>query len=287
MNRTIAPGQPVRRAATVMKDGSAPPGLYRYCMSDNSVDRMGDTIAADGWVFDAFDRNPVVQFAHNTAEPPVGRVVNRWVTSTALFGDIEFAPADISLFGHEVEQLVANGFMNAGSVGFIPLEYNYSTDKSRPFGVDFTKQALIEFSIVPVPANANALLQAQAKGMNVRSLRGGLGDVSPANAKRLREWARDASVPDAAAAVRMERAKDLQRSLFHPTRLVESSEAEMAAGAKRHALRHLESLADTDTEHGRAAHARALRAFHAGDRGSVPVDQRAVAAEARWRTTRW
>lgn len=284
MSRNIEPGRSVHRSATVHKGSGASTGIYTWCLSDNSVDQMGDTIAADGWVFDAFDQNPVVQFGHNTTEPPIGRVIRHWTTTTALYGDIEFAPADISPFAHEVEQLVANGFMNAGSVGFMPLEYRYSTDKSRPNGIDFVKQALLEFSIVPVPANGNALLQAQSKGLNVRSLRGGVSDISAANAKRLREWARDAGAPDPAASARMAHAIELQRSLGHPMRSRTSQPEPEPVGST--AMQKLRSAADLEanleTEAGRRAYALRLASLY-----GRPKNFRADVAMSRFQTVRW
>jgi hypothetical protein len=61
---------------------------------------------------------------------------------------------------------VVDGFIKAGSVGFLPVEWRFADSKDRPFGMDFLKQQLLEFSIVPAPANANALIEA-------RSWRGG------------------------------------------------------------------------------------------------------------------
>jgi hypothetical protein len=56
--------------------------------------------------------------------------------------------------------------------------------------VDFLKQELLEFSIVPVPCNANALMEARSKGLRTGVLR---GTARPAlttrAARRVRDWA--------------------------------------------------------------------------------------------------
>ena len=48
----------------------------RFVFSDGSVDRMGDTIAADGWDLADFKRNPVALWAHDSSEPPIGKASN-------------------------------------------------------------------------------------------------------------------------------------------------------------------------------------------------------------------
>jgi hypothetical protein len=55
------------------------------------------------------------------------------------------------------------GFITAGSVGFIPLDYDFSDD--RRGGIDFHRQELLEFSVVPVPANANSLVMQAVKSL--------------------------------------------------------------------------------------------------------------------------
>ncbi len=44
------------------------------------------------------------------------------------------------------------------SVGFAPLKYAFTDDPQRRYGIDFLEQELLEFSIVTIPANPDALL---------------------------------------------------------------------------------------------------------------------------------
>jgi phage head maturation protease len=64
-----------------------------------------------------------------------------------------------------VFRLIKAGYIKAGSVGFAPLKFSFAEDSDRAFGIDFHEQELLEFSIVPIPANAHALVQLQAKGL--------------------------------------------------------------------------------------------------------------------------
>jgi HK97 family phage prohead protease len=83
------------------------------------------------------------------------------VSGDRLIGDVKFADAGTYEFADQIFRLIKKGFITAGSVGFIPLDFTFSDD--RRGGIDFHEQELLEFSIVPIPANANALVQAAAK----------------------------------------------------------------------------------------------------------------------------
>ncbi len=165
--RRLAPGSTITRLATSdpqpVRDAER---TLRFTFSDASVDRAGDKISQDGWVLDAFRKNPVVLWAHDSRVPPIGRASNISVQNGRLAGDVSFAPEGTHTLADTVYQLTKLGFINATSVGFLPLEWGWSTDKARPGGIDFTKQELVEISVVPVPCNANALVAARSKGID-------------------------------------------------------------------------------------------------------------------------
>jgi HK97 family phage prohead protease len=138
----------------------------RFVLSDESIDRMGDTLAVDGWELSAFRRNPVVLWAHLSSEPPIGKMVNIFTSGDRLLGDVKFAEPDVYEFSDQIFRLIKSGYIRAGSVGFAPLDWTFSDD--RPYGIDFHRQELLEFSIVPVPANANALVVQAVKSLAMR-----------------------------------------------------------------------------------------------------------------------
>jgi HK97 family phage prohead protease len=140
----------------------------RFCFSDGSVDRAGDTIDPKGWQLSEFNRNPIALWAHDSAAPPIGRASNVAVVGKRLMGDIEFAPAETYEFADTIYKLLKGKFLSAVSVGFNPLDWTFAEDKSRPYGIDFKRQELMEISVCPVPCNANALVEARAAGINTR-----------------------------------------------------------------------------------------------------------------------
>ena len=143
---------------------------YRFCFSDGSVDRMGDTISPTGWNLHDFNKNPVALFAHDSSAPPIGRASNLMVEDGRLMGDIEFAPPEIYEFADTIFKLVAGGYLNAVSVGFQPKDYDWADDEDREWGLDFKAQDLLEISVVPVPALPSALIDARAKGIDTRPI---------------------------------------------------------------------------------------------------------------------
>jgi len=134
-----------------------------FVMSTDDVDRGGDVIDQDGWELAAYKKNPVILWGHDQRIPPIGRAIRVGKSNGALTASIEFATAEQHPFAETVYQLVKGGFINAGSVGFIPHEYVWNDKRG---GFDFSKQELIEYSIVGVPMNAEALHQAKAFGLD-------------------------------------------------------------------------------------------------------------------------
>ena len=143
----------------------------RFCFSDGSVDRAGDQIEVDGWDLDSFEKNPVALWAHDSSSPPIGRAAEVGVVGKRLMGDIEFAKVEDYPFADTIYRLCKGKFINAVSVGFLPIDWQWSTDKERPFGIDFQKQELLEITVCPVPCNANALAEARSKGIDTGPLR--------------------------------------------------------------------------------------------------------------------
>jgi HK97 family phage prohead protease len=160
-------GVAVERQARVLR-ASEESRTVRFVLSDGSVDRMGDSIDPNGWQLSDYRRNSTVLWAHDASAPPIGRMVNIFSDGTRLLGDVHFAEPEVYEFADQIFRLVNARYITAGSVGFIPIDFSFADDRDRPFGIDFHEQELLEFSIVPVPANANALIEARAaiKGLS-------------------------------------------------------------------------------------------------------------------------
>lgn len=175
---------PIRKEIALVEAGTGGSELVDYVLSSEAVDRPGDTIKASGWRDDNYAKNPVILFGHDYGSLPVGRMTGaRAVDGARYVGKgVEFTPRDLYPFGHMVGGLVRGGYLPAGSVGFQPLKWAFNEERG---GVDFLEQELLEFSVVPVPANPEALVAAKSAGIDVALLCGWAEKILDGGAKVL------------------------------------------------------------------------------------------------------
>jgi HK97 family phage prohead protease/HK97 family phage major capsid protein len=156
----------LRGNGVIHKTHSEPVIGGNFVLSDESVDRMGEVLMAEGWVLDNFRKNPIALFNHRS-----DFVIGRWhdlaVKDGKLNGRLELARKGTSERIDEIRALVDAGILRAVSVGFQAKKKEPMDEKSDHFFGPFRylKQELIECSLVSVPANPNAL--AVAKSLNI------------------------------------------------------------------------------------------------------------------------
>jgi len=125
-----------------------------FTISTAAVDREGDRIDPNGWDLSNFQRSPVVLWAHDHTQPPIGKASNLWTDAKGLHATVEFPPRGLYAFADMIHDMVKSGFINATSVGFVPRE----SQRNHTGGQDITRAELLEFSLVSVPANPHALV---------------------------------------------------------------------------------------------------------------------------------
>lgn len=123
-------------------------GTFSFIASTGAIDRQGEVIDPAGWQLKRFMDNPVILWAHRYDELPVGKATSLSTDAKGLYVEGVFASADANPKAQQVRKLYEDGMLSAVSVGFIPLERN---------GNIITKSELLEISVVPVPANPEAL----------------------------------------------------------------------------------------------------------------------------------
>lgn len=136
-----------------------------FVLSDETRDRYGDVVKAAGWQLSWFRKNPIALFGHSSGFP-IGRWKNVRVENDKLVGQLEFAAEGTSPRIDELRSLVMQGVLRAVSVGFRPLEDEAIDEKNPYSGRRYTKQELLECSLVSVPANPAALAKAAALGIS-------------------------------------------------------------------------------------------------------------------------
>lgn len=129
-----------------------------FTMSDGSIDRAGDVIDPAGW---KVGRHIPALYGHDGHRLPIGKWTNVKVVKGQLTGKLQLAEEGTSAFTDAVRKLLRQKMIDSCSVGFRPLEKEPLSDQSDPFfgPFKFTKQELLECSLVAVPANPNATIR--------------------------------------------------------------------------------------------------------------------------------
>lgn len=135
--------------------GDAP--VMDFIGSDNTLDRYGEVIEPAGWQLENFKANPVIPDCHDYSSITriLGRAVSVSVTDGKLLNRVEFC-TDNPL-GLLAWKMAKGGFIKSQSVGFIPIEWKNGVGNTEPERT-FTKQELLEISLVVVPANPGATI---------------------------------------------------------------------------------------------------------------------------------
>jgi len=152
--------------------------VLEYTITNETPDRYGDIVRAVGVDCANYLKNPVVLFAHDYPNLPVGNTIKLWcdqgkkeVKAWALFFDDR---VDATGRADTVFKFASNGAMKGCSIGFNPIEAyrpKNSTERAQmglgEYGVEYRKCELLEFSPCSVPANPDAL----RKSMDERAIK--------------------------------------------------------------------------------------------------------------------
>lgn len=120
--------------------------------STGVIDRYGESVNPMGWKLENYMKDPVILYGHDYSSFPVGKALKVYIEDNKLKFDIQFADTDE---GIKTFNLIKGGFLNTTSVGFIPMKWGVSGQD--PYTI--MEQELLELSVVPVPANPEALIQ--------------------------------------------------------------------------------------------------------------------------------
>lgn len=145
-------------------------------ISTTAVDRDGDVILPSGLDASDYRRNPVVLLQHDP-DRIIGKATSLRTTSNAVIATMQFAerpktlPDAVEWMPDTILSLFQQGVLKAFSVGFRVPDggWRNATDKDIDRFGDGVRQVvtnwqLLEFSVVSIPANQDALAMAVAKG---------------------------------------------------------------------------------------------------------------------------
>ena len=157
-----------------------------FIISSDKKDRHGTRMNMDNWKLENFNSNPIVGYQHDVygggmCEKPdpddVIGIGKAWFENSEnkklLIGSVTFETADINPKADKIFKKVLFGSLRAASVGIMPIgEGKYGEDKESEGKENetyyFDGQELLEFSIVNLPSNTDAL----KRNMTVQAQKG-------------------------------------------------------------------------------------------------------------------
>lgn len=137
---------------------------FKFIISDETKDRHGTVIKMDGWDVQNYSQNPIVAYQHDTfmSDPDMilGKALKVWVEDKKLMAEAEFMPIGMNATADKVVNHLEFGSLRSVSVGFIPKKWSLGieTDGEDKNTLYFREQELLEFSVVHIPSNPNAVM---------------------------------------------------------------------------------------------------------------------------------
>lgn len=130
-------------------------------ITSESMDRDKDIVYRDGVDIKRYLNNPIVLWNHDH-NTPIGKSEKMRKTkledgTKILKAKTKFAKTQ---FAQDLYQMVKEGILNAFSIGFIPTEMESRKDDNG-HGWNIYKSELLEYSLVSVPANPDAIVTSK------------------------------------------------------------------------------------------------------------------------------
>ncbi len=155
MTKTI--GNLIRKSVSLdIRKGAD--GQNEICISTPNYDRGNDRVFPKGGMLDNYLKNPIIMWLHDyhgetpAAGIPVATCPYLKITDEGIIsGEPQFLEGDP--FAQRVKNAWDKGFLKTASIGFLPIDYE-TNEKS---GTDYKTWEMLEWSLVPIPMNAEAM----------------------------------------------------------------------------------------------------------------------------------
>lgn len=136
---------------------------HEFVISDDTLDRHGTVIPIEAWDLENYKKNPIVAYSHDTTgwsgpDSIIGRSEVR-IEDGKLIGKVFYEPAELNPLADKIRKKVDFGTLSATSVGFHWKKGHWGDERKGedPEIYYFDEVELLEFSIVNIPSNPNAL----------------------------------------------------------------------------------------------------------------------------------
>ena len=166
-----------------------PEGQIPFKFITMTLDRDSEVLKPQGAQLKNFKKNPVFLWAHNwwQALPSIGKVIKMKKDSESFRGVVEFDLGN-DQFAEMIYNKYKDGFLNAVSVGFIPLAVDTEPIVDGQQGFTYTKYEILEVSAVPVPSNPDALSMNDWKELSTMCSENGCDIMEKWAEGQMPEW---------------------------------------------------------------------------------------------------
>lgn len=210
-----------------------------FICSTDAIDSYGERVEQK-WILDRYLKNPVVLYGHNSRELPIGRAHNVRIEGGNLCATISLLSKEANPLSENILAQWAEGSLNTVSVGFMPRSHRWEKTNDVETLV-LSDNELMEISVVPVPANPEALAKMRARALEMKADEAGKSpmenEIKASLAKREAELAEKSaalSVAEKALDAEKARTKSLEAEAVRLAgeRDAEKARADKAEGAE-------------------------------------------------------
>jgi len=143
--------------------------IVRFVVVSGEDARDDKDLHVEGIDFSGYDANPVWLYSHQWEMPPIGRCIKRQVFKRGnvyeLWKDVEFTPADLYPFGHQIGQMHSRGWMRACSGGWLGTKIRVQRARDgSPERIVYVGSDWMETSSCSVGIDKFALQEAVERG---------------------------------------------------------------------------------------------------------------------------
>ncbi len=156
--------KPVIREAVIreLSEKNKTDRTAEFVISDETPDSYGTVFKISGWDLKRYEKNPVVFYAHRSYSDNPDMLIGTSevrVDGNQLIAVVRFESAEINSVAEKVWQKIQAGTLRMASIGANPRKGHWGDEK---MGEDrdliyFDEQELLEWSIVPIGSNPEAL----------------------------------------------------------------------------------------------------------------------------------
>lgn len=137
--------------------------IIEFIINTSDLDREKEIVNPNGCRFENYLKNPIVLFNHDVTKP-LGRCEQLLISDDRIIAKTRLNDDDIlDPYLKSIINLIKNGTLRAASIGFIPLKWHFEQKEVNGEKVEvriFDEWELVEYSIVAIPSNPNALRKA-------------------------------------------------------------------------------------------------------------------------------